>query len=305
VMMATTTRHNVHSVFYTCPTVANPAGVLSPTIPEVQFNKEDYTFTGITVEERTDTLLSTDERSDEKASLGDMVSALHSLDVFFTEDVSSASHSGHMHSPSYPDNDYGSIDPTESAPAIYDSRVAGILSRSLARSPSVTSLRTTFAESFNTAAVPRQRPPLSPSSSGFGLSPRSIGRRFHRPGLSNRSISSPSEFDVPNSSSSDNDSLDEDDVQSLSRSGDIDESSFQLETLLKATPAPKTSMRSRFLGGASKEKELPFPKPDRKVSPRGPMLRGAKSPKPQAKGMTRDLEAHSLQLANGRGDELK
>src|SRR5579862_253696 len=97
VMMATTTRHNVHSVFYTCPTVANPAGVLSPTIPEVQFNKEDYTFTGITVEERTDTLLSTDERSDEKASLGDMVSALHSLDVFFTEDVSSDSHSGHMH----------------------------------------------------------------------------------------------------------------------------------------------------------------------------------------------------------------
>jgi hypothetical protein len=296
--MATTTRNNVHSVFYTCPTVANPPGVLSPTIPEVQFNKEDYTFTGITVEERADTLLSTDDRSDEKASLGDMVSALHSLDVFFTEDVTAASTSGHMHSPSYPDNDYGSIDPTESAPAIYDSRVAGILSRSLARSPSVTSLRTTFAESFNTAALPRQRPPLSPTS-GFGLSPRSIGRKFHRPGLSNRSVSSPSEFDVPESSSSDDDSVDED-IKSP-RSGDIDESSFQLETLLKATPAPKTSMRSRFLSGASKEKESSFPKPDRRVSPRGP-LRNAKSPKPQTRGMTRDLEVQSLQLANGRED---
>lgn len=300
VNMATTTRNNVHSVFYTCPTVANPPGVLSPAIPEVQFNKEDYTFTGITVEERADTLLSTDERSDEKASLGDMVSALHSLDVFFTEDVSSASHSGHMHSPSYPENDFGSIDPTESAPAIYDSRVAGILSRSLARSPSVTSLRTTFAESFNTAALPRQRPPLSPSSSGFGLSPRSIGRKFHRPGLSNRSISSPSEFDVPDSSSSDDDSVD-DDIQSP-RSGDIDENSFQLETLLKATPAPKTSMRSRFLGGSSKEKDSVFPRPDRRVSPRGP-LRGTKSPKPQARGLARDLEVQSLQLANGREEE--
>src|SRR5205814_5818617 len=161
----------------------------------------DYTFTGITTEERTDTLLSTDDRSDEKASLGDMVSALHSLDVFFTEDVTSNSNTGHMHSPSYPENDYGSVDPSETAPAIYDSRVAGILSRSLARSPSVTSLRTTFAESFNTAGYSRQRPPLSPSS-GLGLSTRSLSRNIHRPDLSNRSISSPSEFDVVESSSS-------------------------------------------------------------------------------------------------------
>ena len=303
-VIAAATRHNVHNVFYTCPAVANPLDAVSPTMPDVQFHKEDYTFTGITVgEERTDTLLSTDDRSDEKASLGDMVSALHSLDVFFTEDVTSTSNTGHMHSPSYPDNDYGPIDPSETAPAIYDSRVAGILSRSLARSPSVTSLRTTFAESFNTAGYSRQRPPLSPSSSSFGLSPRAFSRRIHRPGLSNRSISSRSEFEIPESSSSDDDSMDDEGIQSPTRSGEIDESSFQLETLLKATPAPKTSMRSRFLGGGSKEKEHSNGKADRKVSPRGPVLRGAKSPKMQFKNMHRDMEVQSLQLANGRSDD--
>jgi len=301
-LMAATTRQNVHNVFYTCPNVPSPQNPASPAMPEIQFHREDFTFTGITIEERTDTLLSTDERSDEKASLGDMVSALHSLDVFFTEDVTSTSNSGHMYSPSYPENDYPAIDPSETAPAIYDSRVAGILSRSLARSPSVTSLRTTFAESFNTSGYSRQRPPLSPSSSGFGLSPRSFSRKMHRPGLSNRSISSPSEFDVPESSSSDDDSHDDDDIRSPAQPGDIDESSFRLETLLKSTSAPKSSIRSRFLGGGSKEKEYMNGKQDRKISPRGPMLRGAKSPKTQFRNM-RDLEVQSLQLANGRGDE--
>jgi hypothetical protein len=298
---AATTRHNVHNVFYTCPTVANPPDAVSTAMPDVQFHKEDYTFTGITVEERADTLLSTDDRSDEKASLGDMVSALHSLDVFFTEDVTSTSNTGHVHSPSYPENDYGYVDPSETAPAIYDSRVAGILSRSLARSPSVTSLRTTFAESFNTAGYSRQRIPLSPSS-GFGLSPRAFSRKIHRPGLSNRSVSSPSEFDVVESSSSE-DSLDEDDVQSPTHSGEIDESSFQLETLLKVTPAPKQSMRSRFLGGGGREKESSSSKSDRKASPRGPILRGAKSPKAQLRNLNPDLDVQSLQSANGRGDE--
>jgi len=228
---------------------------------------------------------------------------LHSLDVFFTEDVTSNSNSGHMHSPSYPENDYSAVDPSETAPAIYDSRVAGILSRSLARSPSVTSLRTTFADSFNTAGYSRQRPPLSPSSSGFGLSPRAITRRMHRPGLSNRSISSPSEFDAPVSSSSDDDSVEED-PQSPTQPGDIDDRSFQLETLLKVSPAPKPSMRSRFLGGGSREKELSATsKSDRKVSPRGPMLRGAKSPRTQFKTLNRDLEVQSLQFANGRAND--
>jgi len=295
---AAATRHNVHNVFYTCPTVANPPGAQSPAMPDVQFHKEDYTFTGITVDERADTLMSTDERSDEKASLGDMVSALHSLDVFFTEDVTANSASGHMHSPSYPENDYGSVDPSETAPAIYDSRVAGILSRSLARSPSVTSLRTTFAESFNTAGYSRQRPPFSPSSSGFGLSPRSITRRIHRPGLSNRSISSPSEY--VESSSEAEESFDEEDPQSPNDE-EMPTTSFQLETLLKSAPAPKSSMRPRFLGGGvNKDRESAMTKSDRKVSPRGPtMLRSVKSPKAPSKP-NREMEVQSLHLSNGK-----
>jgi Cell morphogenesis C-terminal/Cell morphogenesis central region len=290
---AATTRHNVHNVFYTCPAVANPPDAVSPAIPDVQFHKEDYTFTGITVEERADTLLSTDDRSDEKASLGDMVSALHSLDVFFTEDVTANTSTGHMHSPSYPENDYSynSVDPSDTAPAIYDSRVAGILSRSLARSPSVVSLRNNYDESFSTTANARHPPPPSPSS-GFGLSPRSF-RRIHCPGFSNRSISSPSEFDHPASSSSDEDSMDED-VQSPSRADELEESSFQLETLLKVTQGPKQSMRSRFLGGGRDTG-----KGDRKVSPRGPMLKNAKSPKPPFRTLNRDMEVQNLQLANG------
>ena len=292
---AATTQHNVHNVFYTCPTVVNPPDAVSSAIPDVQFHKDDYTFTGITVEERADTLLSVDDRSDEKASLGDMVSALHSLDVFFTEDVTANTTTGHMHSPSYAENDFNSnsVDPSDTAPAIYDSRVAGILSRSLARSPSVVSLRNNYDESFSTTSNARQ-PPLASPSSGFGLSPLSL-RRIHRAGPSNRSISSPSEFDQ-RASSSEEDSMD-DDIQSPSRADGLEESSFQLETLLKVTQTPRPSMRSRFLGGGNRERDVG--KGDRKISPRGPTSKNTKSPKPPFRTLNRDVDVLNLNLANG------
>jgi hypothetical protein len=86
----------------------------------------------------------------------------------------------------------------------------------------------------------------------------------------------------------------DEDVQSPSRADELEESSFQLETLLKVTQGPKQSMRSRFLGGGRDTG-----KGDRKVSPRGPMLKNAKSPKPPFRTLNRDMEVQNLQLANG------
>jgi len=95
--------------------------------------------------------------------------------------------------------------------------------------------------------------------------------------------------------------MDDENSQSLPRSGEVDESSFQLETLLKSTAAPKQSMRTRFLGGGSKEKESPYGKTDKKASPRGTTLRGTKGPKTQVKN--RELEGYPFDYGYGGNDE--
>lgn len=101
-----------------------------------------------------------------ESTLGDMVSTLHNLDVFFTEDAELDSR---IESPATD----GAF---EQAPAsVYDSRVAAILSRSLARTPSISSFT---SPGFDTSpAKERKSPvldrnPMSPLANGFSF-PRS------------------------------------------------------------------------------------------------------------------------------------
>lgn len=117
---ASTTRANVHAVFYTCTVT-----MATQELPDhVQFHMEDYAYHPPS--ERSETLLSVDGG---ESSLGDMVSALHNLDVFFTEDVDVLQ----------PAKVETTAAVEQASATMYDSRVAAILSRSLARTPSISS----------------------------------------------------------------------------------------------------------------------------------------------------------------------
>lgn len=117
---AMSTRTNVHAVFYTCA-----VSLSSQKMPDhVQFHMEDYAYHAPS--ERSETMLSVDGG---ESSLGDMVSALHNLDVFFTEDADVVQ----------PARAEPASSIEQASASVYDSRVAAILSRSLARTPSISS----------------------------------------------------------------------------------------------------------------------------------------------------------------------
>ncbi|BFZ60119.1 Cell morphoproteinsis protein PAG1 [Saitoella coloradoensis] len=183
------TRNNVHAVFYTCSISSNNVG---EPASDIKFHAEDYAYIG--ADERTETMMS-DDRGD--GTLGDMVSALHSLDVFFTEDVSSEA----QKTPTITDTEFN----TEPAPQnVYDTRVAAILSRSLQRTPSVSSFRTAFVAGGPSTANSRDRGYGGPSFTG----PSSFS--LLRPSMAPRNISSQSLGVLSSSSGEDFDDDDDD-----------------------------------------------------------------------------------------------
>ncbi|KAG5437458.1 hypothetical protein PCANB_000886 [Pneumocystis canis] len=84
---AATTRSNVHSVFCTC-TIASLNERLVTS--DIQFHVDEYYHKENDCSETT--LSAVSENCGEVGSLDNMVSTLHSLDVFFTEDVSNILH---------------------------------------------------------------------------------------------------------------------------------------------------------------------------------------------------------------------
>ncbi|ORY78129.1 cell morphogenesis N-terminal-domain-containing protein [Protomyces lactucae-debilis] len=224
---AARTRTNVHAVFYTCST-----SVASDELGDaVQFHMDDYAYHAPS--QRSETMLSVDGG---ESSLGDMVSALHSLDVFFTEDndfertPTSVSDAG-----------------TEAAPAaVYDTRVAAILSRSLNRTPSTASL----------------------TSPGFDLSPRHERQPiFSFPRHSKPAVTSPHKSPLLSRVGSDS-GEDEPLVIGVPHHGQAQETidddngseaSFKLDGMLKKNPG----MRSR-LWSSDKEKKTSSKKQSKK-----------------------------------------
>lgn len=147
------TRNNVHAVFYSCSTESNTEGE-SDQADSFQFHKEEYGY-GL---DQTDRISIAEDH--EAASLSHMWTALDNLDSFFTKDINKTSRRpNHDHNFSVTDTDASTdiIDPSESVPQLYDKKVSLILNRSLARTPSTTSFKTTLADSFNN--------PISPSES--------------------------------------------------------------------------------------------------------------------------------------------
>jgi hypothetical protein len=143
------TRNNVHAVFYTCAVANNNEEFEGEPISadEFQFHKEDY---GNNTDADGASIA-------EEGSLSHMWTTLDNLDSFFARDMKkSPNHQYHAHTVSVTDTDVSAdnaIDPVDSAPQVYDKKVSVILNRSLARTPSTTSFKTSLADSFgNTSA---------------------------------------------------------------------------------------------------------------------------------------------------------
>lgn len=160
---AASTRNNVHAVFSTCSVAAvvDDDDEMSANNEEIQFHMEDYYAPEI---DHGDTVSVGVEESD--ASLSNVWAALDDFDSFFTKDTD---HDGpvadaliasrrelnnhHIHSASLDtrySNSSDPIAPMDSAPHVYDKKASVILNRSLARTQSNTSFKSSLADSMTT-----------------------------------------------------------------------------------------------------------------------------------------------------------
>ena len=193
--------------------------------------------------------------SEEGASLGDLVSTLHNLDMFFTEDMTTG---GENESPVGGDNEAG-YDGLETSPAIYDDRVAAILNRSLARSQSNSSLANSLADSFAAGRYSQETRPLSPGHQTKSLTHSRSRGLLSRQGNNSRKLtpSSPGSnalFDEADEVSSSADEAMDDryfvEDKASSPVAETDQPTSRLEKLLSsASGNQKTGMRARFMGG--------------------------------------------------------
>ncbi|EWC45356.1 hypothetical protein DRE_00755 [Drechslerella stenobrocha 248] len=186
-LKAQTTRHNVHSVFYTCQIPEAPQDTLAHA-PEMQFIMEDYGYPGF--QDRTGTMLS--EGVGGEGGLGDMVFRLESLDSFFADESFSGAQ---MHST----GDDGTA--AETASQTYDNSAYPILNRSLQRSPSVTSFNHSFGDSMSMPGMAlRDHPPIMTPT--LFAAPPMMPSAFSRGGVPNRSGMGGAPGSVPGSAGS-------------------------------------------------------------------------------------------------------
>jgi Cell morphogenesis C-terminal/Cell morphogenesis central region len=184
------TRNNVHAVFYTCGDLETMQRNAATT-PEVEFRADEGYPDSYFPTRRTNTMKSVDTAPD--ANMNDLLHKLDSLDDFFDEPNTAAEPN---HTTSYDSRDMNDVGTN-----IYDQQTAPILKKSLARTASSSSFHNGLAES---------RPPTSHQNSimtpaAFNTTPVSATLDYTtlplpaipnvnllvRPGLHNRSITSP------------------------------------------------------------------------------------------------------------------
>ncbi|EGW31287.1 transcriptional activator leucine zipper [Spathaspora passalidarum NRRL Y-27907] len=207
---AASTRNNVHAVFSTCggsgTTVVDDEDeeTLAKSEETIQFHMEDY-YSHMTQNVAGGGVdfgdaVSVSVADEPEASLSNVWAALDDFDSFFTKDnqepnghhhhvpahtmlahthAQTASH--HLHSASVDTNSSDFSLPMDSPPNVYDKKVSLILNRSLARTQSTTSFKTTLADSIG---------------SNVANTPQSIiGKRSYIPFRSNRNT--PKTFTTP------------------------------------------------------------------------------------------------------------
>lgn len=211
VVLAGMTRDNVHAVFYTCTQALAGADQEGdpefigggPNTSDVQFHMEDYSYTS-SFPDRSETMLSEDGRGE--GGFTDTVYRLDDLDTFFAGNTDDAYNtSGSLQAQI--DCDFLG-EALETAPQLYDNRVFALLNRSLARTPSISSFQTSFADSMTSSTTPTMtstvllhdrdpnRPPIMTPTAFTAPPPMSLpGQRGMKPPSgpvpAPRSVSSP------------------------------------------------------------------------------------------------------------------
>ena len=166
---ASTTRNNVHAVFYTCAAAASTDAEDAPT-PEIEFYSEDIQAGSYFALDRTATMVSLDDTQGD-GNMGDLVSKLDSLDDFFEDNVISDKPANHYSGNTmveFPgDSDVGA--------SLYDQQTLSLLQRSLARTESYSSFQNSYVDvnlhgardpgvmtptAFTAPALPLTRPPM-------------------------------------------------------------------------------------------------------------------------------------------------
>jgi hypothetical protein len=185
---SSTTRANVHAVFYTCASNELPAADQDGT-PEVELVNEEFPNSYFP-DYRSATMVSDDTRDNQP---GDLVTKLESLDDFFDDDdtadmtPTSAVQSSFLH---YSGT---TADVRES---LYDQQTFPILHKSLKRNASVGSFHTGFAD----LRISPSREALIMSPGAFPTGPGSAPQVIHstsRPGMHTRSVTSPAANQFP------------------------------------------------------------------------------------------------------------
>ncbi|ODV98250.1 hypothetical protein PACTADRAFT_27974, partial [Pachysolen tannophilus NRRL Y-2460] len=155
---AATTRNNIHAVFSTCVVASNAE-------TEQQDNQHYHQYQAQAqaqiLPEFGDTIsvIESHVAENDSSALSNIYAALDNLDSFFTREINDSVASGYGNSSLHQyrrstDTSYSNSDaivPFESAPQVYDKKVSAILNRSLARTPSSTSFKTSLADSFGSS----------------------------------------------------------------------------------------------------------------------------------------------------------
>lgn len=157
---SSTTRHNVHAVFYTCAEV-DRVEVQETAPPEVEFHADDYNDS---FPMRADTMKSIDTQAD--GNIGDIVQKLDSLDDFFEDTDMDMVDLDHALPESTIRNFTGAY--ADTSANLYDQQTAPILRKSLARTASSSSFHNGLAESRMAESRLDPRPPQIRSDSAPG-----------------------------------------------------------------------------------------------------------------------------------------
>ncbi|KZF23140.1 hypothetical protein L228DRAFT_228990 [Xylona heveae TC161] len=242
-----TTRRNVHAVFYTCGNAESMETDI-PVTPDVEFHTDDFQY-GLYYPERTATMASEDGRGE--GNMGELVMKLDSLDDFFENNLAGGDAASG-------DLDQGipgfSPDLGDFRANIYDQQTLPILHKSLARTASVTSFQTGFAD----ARIPLGRDPGVMTPAAFN--PKShIGNT--RPPMHSRSVTSPAANGFQASggvseyhSGGDTDEVFSDDDLSVISAHQQEASSF-LDGMIRPLAQGTRSRMRRFTSGSGKDKE--------------------------------------------------
>ncbi|KAI9827158.1 MAG: Cell morphogenesis protein PAG1 [Thelocarpon impressellum] len=240
---STTTRSNVHAVFYTCANSESADAGEAAVTPDVDFHADDFQY-GYPFPDRTATMMSDEIRGD--GNMGDLVMKLDSLDDFFDDNMIQNPAIG----PKSPDSITHYYADSTDAGARYDQQTLPLLRKSLTRTASVTSFKSGFADS-------RNREPVTMSPTAFAIPPVPSTR----PPMHARSITSPA---VNNGhayaggdflSDEDGDEVFSDDEYRTQTTGDAPDGNFSFGSMIRPLAHSTRSGMRRLTGGAGKDKE--------------------------------------------------